>query len=419
MHPTLKAVAASLFFATTAVASASAAETTLRVWATPSIFKPMFERLVNGFEAKHPEIKIDLDASQRSQEDIVQAVLRQALVGDLPDISFQGPNFLRTIADRGVTVPLDKLIADDPEWTAENYADSLAAGGTVSGSVQGIPIGLSVPVLFYNADLVKKAQGDAPFPDTWDGIIELARKIGATDSSVVGGFYRTDALFYQAQVNARGGDFMNADETQITFTGPEGLDALTFYKQIGEAGQGRTPMTRDQARQAFAGGTVGILSDASSGIASRLEQIGSSFKMGVAPFPIPAADGGIPSPGIVATISTKDEARQQAAWTFIKYLVSAEGQEIVATETSYIPANGAVFDKSDVLKNLAVNQPLFQPVLDTAKHAVAWYAFPGQNAAKIDEVIAATVEAVATLRIEPEAALTKMRQDVEALLPRR
>ncbi|MGV6876217.1 extracellular solute-binding protein [Pseudochelatococcus sp. B33] len=418
MHPTLKAVAASLILATSSVASASAEEITLDVWATPSIFKSMFDRLVDGFEAKNPDIKINLDASQRSQEDIVQAVLRQALVGDLPDISFQGPNFLRTIADLGVTVPLDGLIAGDPDWTSENYSEALAAGGTVSGSVHGIPIGLSVPVLFYNADLVKQAQGDAPFPDTWDGIIGLAAKIGSLNSSVVGGFYRTDALFYQAQVNARGGTFMNEAETEIAFTGPEGLDALTFYKRIGEAGQGRTPMTRDQARQAFAGGTVGMLSDTSSGIASRLEEIGDRFTMGVASFPIPAADGGIPSPGIVATISTKDEARQQAAWLFIKYLVSVEGQEIVATETSYIPANGAVFDKSDVLKNLAVNQPLLAPALDSANHAVAWYAFPGQNAAKIDEVMAATIEAVSTLRIKPEEALSKMRSDVEALLPR-
>jgi multiple sugar transport system substrate-binding protein len=416
MRLTLRTFAA-LLFATSGTAGASAQDVTLRVWATPSIFAPMFERLVDGFEAGHPGITIELDASHRSQEDVVQAVLRQALVNDLPDISFQGPNFLRTIADKGVTVPLDDLIAGDAEWTPDRFSPALTASGTVAGHVHGVSIGFSVPVIFYNADLVQQAQGDAPFPDSWDGIIELAAKIGALDPAIVGGFHRTDALFFQAQLNARGGALMNADESALAFTGPAGLETLEFMKQLGEAGQGRTPMSRDQARQAFAGGTVGMLTDTSSGIAGRLEQIGDNFEMGVAPFPIPSADGGLPAPGIVATISTKDEARQQAAWQFIKYTVGVEGQEIVAAETSYIPANSVAVEASETLRNLGTEQPLLKPALDSVPHAVAWYAFPGENAAKIDEMIGATVEAVSTLQLEPQAALDKMNEEVSALLP--
>lgn len=418
MHTVVKVLSITLVLGGADIGQAYAETITLKVWATPSIFKGMFEKLTKGFEAKYPDIKIALDASNRSQEDIVQSVLKQAIVGGLPDVSFQGPNYLRTIADRGAIVPIDEMLASDPDWTADRFSPSLANSAKVNGKVYGISIASSVPVIFYNADLVRKAQGDAPLPETWDGIVELAAKISALDKGLVGGFHRTDSLFFQAQINARGGVLMNDAETKIAFTEQPGLEAMRFMKRLGEAGQGRNPMSRDQARQAFAGGTVGMLTDMSSGISARVKQIGDKFRMGVAAFPVPANQGGLPSAGLVATVSTKDKARQKAAWAYIKYIAEVEGQEIVGAETSYFPGNNVALQTSSVLKTLVAEQPLIQPALKTVPLAVAWYAFPGENAAKIDDLIGASVEAVSTLRMAPEAGLAKMKADVEGLLPK-
>ena len=48
-----------------------------------------------------------------------------------------------------------------------------------------------------------------------------------------------------------------------------------------------------------------------------------------------------------------------------------------------------------------------------------WYAFPGQNALKITDVINDHVQSVVAQRAVPEAALEAMARDVSALLPRR
>ena len=60
--------------------------------------------------------------------------------------------------------------------------------GLVGGKQYGVGLAMSTPVIYYNADLVKRAGGDPDkFPTTWDGIIDLAKRIEALDG---GGKYR-------------------------------------------------------------------------------------------------------------------------------------------------------------------------------------------------------------------------------------
>ena len=90
---------------------------TLRVNATPSIFKPTFERLRDEFVSRHPGVAIDLRTTARDQEDQVQATLRQALIGELPDVSFEGMKYLRMLQRRQIVAPLTQLIAGDAATT--------------------------------------------------------------------------------------------------------------------------------------------------------------------------------------------------------------------------------------------------------------------------------------------------------------
>ena len=47
-----------------------------------------------------------------------------------------------------------------------------------------------------------------------------------------------------------------------------------------------------------------------------------------------------------------------------------------------------------------------------------WYAFPGQNALRITDTVNDHLQSVVAKRAEPEAALSRMAADVQALLPR-
>ena len=405
--------------ALTAMATTQAsAQTTLRVAATPVIFQTMFEEMVAAFEASHPEIDIDLEVPPGEQDFMIQDILRRSLIDDVPDVTFQGYNHLSTLVDRGLPVPLEPFIAADPEWTAEQYSASVANSGTVGDTVYGLGVGISFPVFYYNTELVAEALGpDAAFPQTWDGIIDLSERLQALRPDMIGGYHRSHPWMFQTHLESRGSRLASADETEILFDGEEGQEAFRVLQAFGQAGQARAEMTREQARQAFVAGTLGLFTDSSSLLSRHEEQIGGRFEIDVARFPMPSDDGHVPAAGIASVMMTTDPDQQQAAWTFMRFVSGPEGQLIVAQNTAYVPANAAAFENSPELTAFFAERPKMAAALETVPYASAWYAFPGPNASRIDETIRDAMADVLALRSEPDEALTELRAEVQRLLP--
>ena len=391
---------------------------TLDVTATPSIFTPMFEGFVEAFEAQNPDIQITLDSSQRDQSDMIQALLRQSLIDDLPDVSFQGYNYLRVLVDRGLAVPLDPFVASDPSWTADAYSPSVTASGTIGDAVYGLGVGMSFPIVYFNADLITEAQdGDDAMPSDWDGILQAAASVQDRHPDVLGLYLRYNPFMFQGFVGSYGGRMMNAGETEIAFTAEPGMQALQLLQQAGTAGQAARDMTRSQARQAFVGGTVGILVDSSSSLASFEGQTEGAFEIRTAQLPLPATEPRLPAAGIAAVMLTRDEALQDAAWRFMRFVAGAEGQVIVGETTGYVPANGVAVEQPDLLGDYYAERPNMNAALNSIPIAMTWYAFPGENAARIDRVIEDRLGEVIRLQQTPEEAMIALEADVRSMLP--
>jgi multiple sugar transport system substrate-binding protein len=407
-------LASTILLALAATTCNALAGTTLTVSATPAIFKPMFESFAKDFEAAHPDIKISLEVPAGDQEDMIQDLLRKSLVGNVPDVTFQGYNFIQTVVARDLAQPLDDLIAADAEAVEAGISPNVTASAQINGKTYGFGVAYSFLVVYYNADLVKAATGEAKFPETWDGLLDLAKAIKAQRSDNLGGYIRPDSWVLQALVNGAGGALADAKANAPQFAGKEGQAAFALLEKFGQAGQATTPMSTDQARQAFAAGKIGFMTDASS-ILSRLEkESAGKFTLGVARFPIPAK-GTIPAAGIAGLMLTKDAERQKAAWQFLKFLVGPKGQVDVVANTSYVPTNANAIKDSQELQAALARQPKMQAAIDTVPFASAWYAFPGANTARIDKEINDAMESVVTLRKAPDPALQALKSRVEEL----
>ncbi|CAH1660898.1 extracellular solute-binding protein [Chelatococcus asaccharovorans] len=410
----ISTLGAAMLLALAATTCNAFAETKLTVSATPAIFKPMFESFARNFEAQNPGVKISLDIPAGDQEDMIQDLLRKSLIGNVPDVTFQGYNFIRTVVSRQLAQPLDAIIARDQEWVDKSVSPNVTASTVIDGQVYGVGVAYSFLVIYYNADLVKAAIGDAPFPATWDGLLSLAETIGQKNKDNIGGYIRPDSWVLQALVDGAGGTLADPKTNAPRFANEEGRDAFALLRQFGLAGQGNIPMSTDQARQAFAAGKIGFMTDASS-ILSRVEkETAGKFNLGVARFPI-AGNGKIPAAGIAALMLTKDEERQKVAWQFLKFLTGVDGQIDVVNNTSYVPTNTVAIKDSAALRAALSKQPKMQTAIDTVPSASAWYAFPGANTARIDKEINDTMAAVVTLRQEPVPALKALEAKVKEL----
>ncbi|MGZ9724160.1 extracellular solute-binding protein [Rhizobium miluonense] len=412
----LKLLGTTLIACAALMLPAHADNITLKVDTTPSIFADMFKELKTAFEAEHPTIRVDLDTPQRDQTDTIQRTMRQAVVGDLPDISFQGFNYLKLLADAGHIQPVDQLIAADKEWTNQRYSPSVTSATTISGKVYGLSVAYSFPVIFYNATLVAEAQGgNKELPADWDGILAVAQKIQKAHPDVLGAYTRYNAFMTQGYIMSRGGSLGNVDGTAVTFIDSKGREAFDLYRRFGELGQAKLDMTDAQVRQAYASGKVAILADSSSSLESFAKQAAGKFEIGTAHFPF-ATGAKLPTSGSAAVLHTKDPARQQAAWQFMSFVAGPEGQNILGRKTGYMPANQVAVNRADLLGDYYRANPAITGALASIPYANAWYVFKGPNTARIDKLFADRLQQVVTLQQTPEDAAQALSKDITGLI---
>ena len=75
------------------------------------------------------------------------------------------------------------LLKAEPEaWRKANYSDALLSLGQANGKQAGLAFNASTPLMYFNAELVKKAGGDPEkMPGNWADTIALAKKIRTAD----------------------------------------------------------------------------------------------------------------------------------------------------------------------------------------------------------------------------------------------
>ncbi|CAB3749450.1 ABC transporter substrate-binding protein [Paraburkholderia humisilvae] len=400
--------------------SAAAAQTELSVlYAFPDLFRPVMEDLAKRFMAANPDIRIVYRAPASEYEQVLQTVLREAVAGTQPDVVVQGLNGIRALSDQHVAIPLEPLIAADKSFASQGFDDALLHAGTVKRRSYALPFAVSLPVLYYNADLVKRAGGDpAHLPTTWDGVIALARKIGRLDPNTGGMFYAWDETgnwMWQALVFSRGGTMLSADERKVAFDGSAGRWAINQLARFVKEG-GMPYLTHIAARQQFAAGGLGIFATSTAQLATIQKLAAGRFPVVVGPYPdLQPHVSTLPAGGNGLMITAKDAAKQQAAWRFLTFATSADEAADVATRTGYFPPN----DKAAVLlKDFYTAHPNYAVAVGQRSYAAGWYAFPGPNGLKVIDVIKDKLESVASGKRaeEPDQVLTEMAAEVTALL---
>src|SRR5262245_54177168 len=142
------------------------------------IFRPIHEQIIVEFNKKHPDVKVVLEAPQPDYEQLVQRTLAGITQKNAPVLSFQGVNQVRQFVDAGQAFNLTTFVKDDPRWKEDGYYPGMMALGKFDDRQMAIPFAISTPIMYFNADLFRKAGLDpANPPKTWPEVIAAAKKI--------------------------------------------------------------------------------------------------------------------------------------------------------------------------------------------------------------------------------------------------
>ena len=120
----------------------------------PHLFDVTYEKQIKKFNKVYPHIEIKMRAAYESYEDGTNTVLREAISGNLPDVSMQGLNRQAIFVEKGIAKSLEPFIAKESNFAKEGYHKAMLELGTFNGKVYGLPFSVSLPVGYYNMDLM-------------------------------------------------------------------------------------------------------------------------------------------------------------------------------------------------------------------------------------------------------------------------
>ncbi len=322
--------------------------------------------------------KIFVDAQYQGAYDDAINKLKAAGMGQLPcDIVHSYEIGTRFIIDSGWIVPVQEYI-DKDGWETSVIEPNLLAYYTVDGKINSMPFNCSTPLMYYNKTAFDEA-GITELPTTVDGILEIAEKLTThnEDGTVdrYGFMFSNYGWFFEQWIGKMGKEYVNNGNGRVSYAtqvmfGENGaaLDIFKMWKKIAEC-----PFTAyierggtSAARAAFVAGDTAIFLASTANLAGVLKNVGDAFEVGTAYFPYVNAEdkGGVSTGGgTLWMIDSKDEAKKQASFEFIKFCVNPENQAYWNSITGYFPINVNA-QQTDTFKANIEKYPQFQTALD-------------------------------------------------------
>lgn len=399
--------------------SAIAVEITV-LYPLPFLYQQPLAAIAKEFMERRPDVQIQLLAPTKAYEETASAVLRGAVTRTPPDIAFNGTNLMHIFVDRGLAVSLEPFARAEPDWERMGYIPAMISNGTVNGTFYGMPFALSMPIMYYNADLVRKAGGDPDQPPrTWPEVIALGERIsrGREAKGIFIHWQATGNYLWQGLLFSHGGRLLSPDGKRTGFNTQQGLKTFQLIDEMVALG-GMPNLTEEQSMQAFASGQIALYLASSARLNHLSKQVGRRFELRTAPFPAPVANAPIVSGGSVMMIFAKDREKQNAAWDFIKFASGPIGQNIMVRNIGYLPSNQIAIDTPELLGTYYAENPNTRTALSQLPRATRWLGFPGDDGLKAIDVIYDSIESVVARRASPEEALLRATTQVDALLPK-
>lgn len=224
------AILAAVAFASVSVSGlpAWAEDVTISVWSLDRDIQPA-PNLIKDFNALNTGIKVEY--RQIQFDDVVSEAMRAFSTGQAPDIIAVDNPEHALFASRGAFLDLTDMIEKSDVVKVGNYFPGPLASTMWDGKNYGIPKATNTIALYYNKDMfrAKGLNPDKP-PQTWNELVEAARKLTDPSANVYG-------LAFSAKANEEG-TFQFLPWAQMAGASYENINAdgavkaLDTWKQI-------------------------------------------------------------------------------------------------------------------------------------------------------------------------------------------
>lgn len=351
-----------------------------------------YETLADQFEAANGDVDVQL-APVASQDDLLAMLTTSFAGGSPPDVFLINYRSYGQFAQQGVLAPVADRLASSEVIAEDDFVDVALDAFRFDGSeLTCLPQNVSSLAVYFNIDLFESA--GLPLPGagwTWADFLLAAQRLTGDGRYGLG----TDANTIRLApfVWSAGGELVDdtVAPTRLTLDTPEARRGLDFFLDLQTVHGVVPPEAEEQARESevrFLDGDLGMYLN-SRRVVPTLRTI-QDFEWDVAPMPVgPAGESVSILHGDAYCMSAASEV-PDAAWRFVEYANSFEGQTVLAESGRTVPS------RTDVAASDAFLRPdvppasaqVFVDTLSTLRavpHTASW----SQVESTADEIIEA------------------------------
>ena len=273
---------------------ATGAKDKIVIWSNNAHSKNFYNEKINEFN-KTIGAKNGIEIEYIIKDNMGQAVELAFVSDQAPDLMIGAT--LEKLAGDGSIIAFDEL--KNGQKYIDKYQEHLVENrNMIKGKTYSLPLNSTTYGFIYNKDMFKAAgivdeNGEPTPPETWDEVIEYAKKLTNPDKQEYGiVFNAKDSFWFGSDINqtaaAAGGyvDGMNKHTQQFDFSvQAEIMKKIMQIKKDGSYVPGAEGLSNDAARARFAAGGIGMKTAGSYDYAVLTEQFPAKIDWGVAPTP--------------------------------------------------------------------------------------------------------------------------------------
>jgi multiple sugar transport system substrate-binding protein len=350
---------------------------------------------------------------QGNYTQLYEKTLGAIQAGTLPDLAHAYESHVADYARTGLVVDLGPYRDSPRNGLTRQSRDDVYRGyyeantfPQFGNKLLSWPFTKSLAVMYVNDDVLREI--GKPVPKTWDefeATVRAATKKDTSGKTVRHGFaFNNDASYFDAQVYARGGPLMAADNKTVAWNGNEGLAVLQMYDRINKEGTGYSPKGNDWQTD-FAAGRLALYFSSTASlpfIKDVADRSGARWSIASIPQSDPTKARTAQFGANVAVLRSTTE-KQLASWLFIRWLTETDQTAQFAATSYFMPVRASAAG-SQVLKDYWAKVPQGKQAFDLIELSSPESNVHGQQEIR-DVVIFNMVSDVLTGRSAPDAAL--------------
>lgn len=331
----------------------------------------------NKGRGKEKNIHVELVYQGYEGTDKVTLAYQTKDYKNAPDINVGLTSTIPAVMEMDWSVSVERFMNNpDSDITKDSFYDSLQRACTYEGEMVAVPFGNSIPLLYYNIDMLKEV-GYEDAPETMDELVEYVEALTIKDGDEVTRYglnmqvkrYQLVEFIVSQTENSFFGDNEGGRKAPMTrITAGEDGTMKAFLEKLQQLLEtGGYKYIEDNIKEEFAQGLHAMVIMSSSRLGTMDELMPSQYMTAYIPKVNEYDTNGAAVGGSCLNLfDRKDEKRLEAAWDVMQFCTLPENQYIFSTASGYLPVNKECEELEEMQKYYE-EKPHFKVALEQMK----------------------------------------------------